>query len=72
MKLRKRERRAWKPRDWAYRWGKRCSDFHPECALCRAWKHYDDTGRFPTMDEVFAASPLQTLSRLSEEMGEVR
>ncbi|MEJ7932534.1 hypothetical protein WG922_21370 [Ramlibacter sp. AN1015] len=52
MKQRHRERRAWVARDWAYRWGKRCRSFHPECALCLAWRFYDESGRFPRFEDM--------------------
>lgn len=27
-------------------WGDRCSDFEPECLICRAWAEFDQIERF--------------------------
>lgn len=25
-------------------WGDRCPDYEPDCVVCQAWTHYDQTG----------------------------
>jgi hypothetical protein len=52
MKVRKLRWRFYKKRGGPRQIGNRCKDYEPGCIVCDAYRVYDQTGRFPTFEEL--------------------
>lgn len=47
-------------------WGKKCSEFDPNCACCRAWQWYEGAGEEYLLD-IITSDRLALLDRLSNQ-----
>lgn len=56
MKVRSLKWRFYRKTGGPRGWGLRCKVYAPGCLLCEFYRYFDESGRFPTVDEVIAIS----------------